>query len=118
MHAFICVPIIAGQQVIGVLYVDSGNPLEEFTQEDTAFSAAVANELALNLANIRLQKTLIHNERIAAIGLTVSNLAHNRQENVSEKRMRIPPIVGVPLLSKWLLGPSTLIICPMWNCRR
>ncbi|MGD9310621.1 MAG: ATP-binding protein [Desulfosarcina sp.] len=76
-NAFICVPIIAAEKVIGVLYADSGELFEEFTQEDTSFSAAVASELALTIANIRLQKKVIHNERMAAIGLTVSNLAHN-----------------------------------------
>ena len=77
LKAVICVPITAKEQVIGVLYVDSGDLFEEITQEDTAFAAAVASELALTIANIRLQKTVIHNERMAAIGLTISNLAHN-----------------------------------------
>ena len=75
--AVMCVPIIAGEKVIGALYVDSDSRLEEMTQEDTAFAVAVANELALTIANIRLQQTVIHNERMAAVGLTVSNLAHN-----------------------------------------
>ena len=75
--AVICVPAIAREKVIGALYVDSEDRLEEMTQEDTAFTVAVANELALTIANIRLQKTVIHNERMAAVGLTVSNLAHN-----------------------------------------
>jgi nitrogen-specific signal transduction histidine kinase len=37
----------------------------------------VANELALNIDNIRLQQEFFRSERMAAIGLTVSNLAHN-----------------------------------------
>ena len=77
LKAVICVPITATEKVIGVLYVDTGDLFEEITQEDTAFAAAVASELALTIANIRLQKTVIHNERMAAIGLTISNLAHN-----------------------------------------
>jgi len=75
--AVICVPIISRKKVIGALYVDSENRFEEMTREDTEFTVAVANELALTIANIQLQKTVIHNERMAAIGLTVSNLAHN-----------------------------------------
>jgi len=75
--AVICVPAIARDTVIGALYVDSEDRLEEMTQEDTAFTVAVANELALTIANIRLQRTVIHSERMAAVGLTVSNLAHN-----------------------------------------
>jgi signal transduction histidine kinase len=37
----------------------------------------VAHELALSIVNIKLQNSIIRNERMAAIGLTVSNLAHN-----------------------------------------
>ncbi len=77
LNAVICVPVIVTGKVIGILYVDSVNLFEQMTQEDVAFTAAVANELALTIVNIQLQKSAIHNERMAAIGLTVSNLAHN-----------------------------------------
>ncbi len=77
LNAIVCVPIIVTEKVIGVLYVDSGDLFEQMTQEDVAFSAAVAHELALTIVNIKLQKSVIRNERMAAIGLTVSNMAHN-----------------------------------------
>lgn len=77
LHAIICVPIIVAGGVVGILYVDAKDPFEQLTQEDAAFTAAVAHELALTIVNIRLQKSAIRNERMAAIGLTVSNLAHN-----------------------------------------
>ena len=77
LTAIICVPIIVTGKVIGIVYVDSGNMFEQITQEDVAFTAAVAHELALTIVNIRLQQSAIRNERMAAIGLTVSNLAHN-----------------------------------------
>jgi len=57
--------------------VDSGDLFEQMTQEDVTFTAAVAHELALTIVNIKLQKSAIRNERMAAIGLTVSNMAHN-----------------------------------------
>ena len=76
-NAIICVPIIHKNKVIGVLYVDSANPLAQLTQDDVAFTAAVAHELALTIVNMQLQQTAIRNERMAAIGLTISNLAHN-----------------------------------------
>jgi signal transduction histidine kinase len=77
LTAIICVPIIVTRKVIGIVYVDSGNMFAQMTQEDVAFTAAVAHELALTIVNIRLQQSAIRNERMAAIGLTVSNLAHN-----------------------------------------
>ena len=76
-NAIICVPIIHKNKVIGVLYVDSANPLAQLTQDDVAFTAAVAHELALTIVNMQLQQTAIRNERMAAIGMTISNLAHN-----------------------------------------
>jgi signal transduction histidine kinase len=77
LAAIICVPMIVAGKVIGIVYVDSGNMVEQMTQEDVAFTAAVAHELALTIVNIRLQQSAIRNERMAAIGLTVSNLSHN-----------------------------------------
>ncbi|WP_419661921.1 GAF sensor signal transduction histidine kinase [Desulfosarcina variabilis str. Montpellier] len=76
-NAIICVPIIFKNKVIGVLYVDSANPVAQLTQDDVAFTAAIAHELALTIVNMQLQQTAIRNERMAAIGLTISNLAHN-----------------------------------------
>jgi two-component system, NtrC family, sensor kinase len=77
LNAIICVPMLISQRVVGVIYVDSEDLLEPITQADVAFIAAVGHELAMSIANAQLQKSLIRSERMAAIGLTVSNLAHN-----------------------------------------
>ena len=77
LNAIICVPIMVTGKVLGILYVDAADLIEETSQEDVAFTAAVAHELALTIVNISLQRSVIRNERMAAIGLTVSNLAHN-----------------------------------------
>lgn len=77
VQSIVCVPMMKEQSVIGVLYAGSRTFLNSVTQEDAVFAAAVANELALNIDNIRLQKEALRNERMAAIGLTVTNLAHN-----------------------------------------
>ena len=76
-NSIVCVPLLRGDTVLGVLYVETSNILDPMTQEDAAFAAAVANELALNLDNIRLQRKALRNARMAAIGLTITNLAHN-----------------------------------------
>jgi two-component system NtrC family sensor kinase len=77
LNAIICVPIIITGKVIGIVYVDSERLFEPVNQEDVAFTAAVAHELALSIVNVKLQNSIIRNERMAAIGLTISNLAHN-----------------------------------------
>ncbi len=77
LRSIICVPIVGKQKVIGLLYAQANKLLSPFTKNDAEFVSAVANEMALNIDNIRLQRDMLRNERMAAIGLTVSNLAHN-----------------------------------------
>lgn len=77
LNAILVVPLMKGDKVMGMLYIDGRNILDAFTQQDVAFAAAVANELALCIENVRLQNELIQNERMAAIGLMMTNLAHN-----------------------------------------
>lgn len=77
LNSIICVPITKDDHVTGLLYADSSDVFEPLSQEDAAFTAAVANELALCIDNLQLQKQAIINERMAAIGMTISNLSHN-----------------------------------------
>ena len=75
--SIVCVPLFSGDQVIGALHIDTTNFLEPLTQSDMEFAAAVANEMAVSIENYGLQQDAIKNERMAAIGLTITNLAHN-----------------------------------------
>ncbi|MBI5895852.1 MAG: GAF domain-containing protein, partial [Desulfobacterales bacterium] len=77
LKSIIVVPLMKDDKVIGMLYIDGKDILHTFSRQDVAFSAAVANELALCIENVRLQNELIQSERMAAIGLTMTNLAHN-----------------------------------------
>jgi C4-dicarboxylate-specific signal transduction histidine kinase len=77
VRSIICAPMMRAEKVVGVVYLDSSLFYNWLTQEDAAFAAAAANELALNIDNIRLQKEALKNERMAAIGMTVTNLSHN-----------------------------------------
>ncbi|MCP4745156.1 MAG: FHA domain-containing protein [Desulfobacteraceae bacterium] len=77
VNSIICVPMIRQEKVVGVLYVDSNTVINPLVQEDAIFAAAVANEMALCIENTRLQQQALRNERMAAIGMTVANLAHN-----------------------------------------
>lgn len=77
IKSIICVPLMNRDAVIGALHLDNSDCLNPFTRDDMEFTAAVANELALSIANVNLQKKVINNEKMAAIGLTITNLAHN-----------------------------------------
>ena len=77
LNSIICVPLISGERVIGVLHIDNSQVLDAFTQNDLEFTAAVANEMSIAIDNSRLQQEAVQNERMAAIGLTITNIAHN-----------------------------------------
>jgi signal transduction histidine kinase/pSer/pThr/pTyr-binding forkhead associated (FHA) protein len=77
LRSIVCVPITSKNRVNGLLYAQSLSFIDPITKEDAAFASAVANELALTIDNHRLKTEVVRNERMAAIGLTVSNLAHN-----------------------------------------
>ncbi len=77
LNSIICVPLISGEKVIGVLHLDTSQILEAFTQNDLEFTAAVANEMSITIDNSRLQREAVQNERMAAMGLTITNIAHN-----------------------------------------
>jgi signal transduction histidine kinase len=68
---------MAGQRVIGAIHLDTSDFLNPLTSNDLEFVAAVANEMAMSIENHRLQENVIRNERMAAIGMTVTNVAHN-----------------------------------------
>lgn len=77
LQSIICVPLIDGHQVMGAIHIDTSDFLNPFMPNDMEFVAAVANEIAISIENDRLQRNAIRNERMAAIGMTVTNIAHN-----------------------------------------
>jgi signal transduction histidine kinase/pSer/pThr/pTyr-binding forkhead associated (FHA) protein len=83
IRSIICVPLFDRDKVIGALHVDSRDVLNSFTQNDMEFAAAVSNEMALAIENCRLQHEAIKNEKMVAIGLTITNLAHNIKNMLS-----------------------------------
>lgn len=77
LRSIVCAPISGNKGPIGLLYAQANNLVSPFNKEDAKFVSAVANEIALNIDNLRFQQEVLRHERMAAIGLTVSNLAHN-----------------------------------------
>ena len=77
IKSIICVPMVRRSRVIGAIHVDTRDYLNPFNRSDMEFTAAVANELALSIENCFLQQKAINNEKMAAVGLTITNLAHN-----------------------------------------
>ncbi|MDY6790930.1 MAG: ATP-binding protein [Thermodesulfobacteriota bacterium] len=77
LNSILCVPLMVRERVIGVFHLDTSQIMDAFTQNDLEFTAAVANEMAFTIENHRLQKEALQNEKMAAVGLTITNMAHN-----------------------------------------
>jgi len=77
IRATMCVPLIIQNKVIGIIHVDNRTNVDAFSEEDLAFLTSIANELAVSIEHLRLREEIILKERMAAIGETVTNIAHN-----------------------------------------
>jgi len=102
-HSLLCVPLVAADKLLGIIYLDSCNPATPFSQDDLQLLAAIAGlaAVAINNANqferlgletqqlraeVNLQHGMVGNspllrdvyqliERVAPSGATV---AHSR----------------------------------------
>ena len=83
INSFVCVPIIQENQVIGTIYIDTNEGLSPFNQNDMEFLAAMASELAENIDNCRMQLQEIKSDRVNAIDLNITHLAHNLQSLIA-----------------------------------
>ena len=72
----LCVPIQSGERMWGVLELINKRNHAEFMKDDMRLSEAVAAEISLALEISYLHREIVRNERMAAIGQTVSGLAH------------------------------------------
>lgn len=77
IRAAVAVPLLSGEQVLGIVYLDADAGRGRFDEEDLSFLSALCGEIALNLEHARLQREISRSERLAAIGQTITGAAHN-----------------------------------------
>jgi signal transduction histidine kinase len=77
IRSAICAPMIVADRVIGVVFLDTMNMQKQFAQEDLEFVTIVASETGVALANMRMEREMIHRQRLAAVGETVAGISHN-----------------------------------------
>jgi two-component system, NtrC family, sensor kinase len=77
MRSVMCVPLISHHHVFGFIQLDSSSASRTYDNEDLAFLANLAVEVGLQLHNLRMIRKQIMSERMAAIGQTITGLAHN-----------------------------------------
>jgi len=77
IRSAMCVPLIAKNKVLGVLHIDTREEVRAFTEADLSFVSSLANELALSLDNLEMRESMVQQEKMAAIGQTITGVAHN-----------------------------------------
>lgn len=77
IRSAMCVPLAGKRSLMGLLFLDSRESLHAFTEDDLAFVSALATDAAMTLENLSLLGENIRQERLAAVGQTISGLAHN-----------------------------------------
>jgi signal transduction histidine kinase len=77
IRSAMCIPLINKQRIIGILFIDTRESIQCFTEDDLAFTSSIANDISMSLENLRLAEENIRNERLAAVGQTIAGLAHN-----------------------------------------
>lgn len=77
IRSAMCVPLIAKGRVVGVLHVDTHESVRAFNEADLTFLSSLGNELALSLDSLQMREKMLQQEKMAAIGQTITGVAHN-----------------------------------------
>lgn len=99
---FVCVPMMASGRSIGVIYLESNNPLAKFTMDDVQLLSAVAGLGAIGIENARQFERLGNeNQRLRAeVNLTHDMVGHSaKMREVYQFIERVAP------------SDSTVLIC-------
>ena len=74
--SILCVPMSTSNKCVGAIEVLNKENDGAFTKEDREFLQAIATQAAISIENAKLHEQIVKSERLAAIGQTVSGLAH------------------------------------------
>ena len=77
IRSTMCVPMISKNRVIGVIHIDTKESIHAFSDDDLAFLTSISNEIAVAWENLKMREEMIRNERMAAVGQTITGIAHN-----------------------------------------
>ncbi len=77
LQSVICVPMIAREDVLGVIYLDCATARHIYTEEQLRLIVSIARVAALAIEEARLVAERMRMERLAAAGETVAALSHH-----------------------------------------
>jgi signal transduction histidine kinase len=76
IRAIMCAPLIVSDRVLGMVEVDCGAGGISFSEDDLRLLTGLASQVSIAMENSRLYREVEHSRRLAAIGQTVSGVAH------------------------------------------
>jgi len=76
LRSMMCSPLVVGERILGGIQVSTTGRGAPFNAEDLQLLATVAGQAAVAAENTRLHSEMVAKERLAAVGQTVSSLAH------------------------------------------
>lgn len=76
IRSIMCAPLLAADTVIGMVEVSSGKGGITFSEDDLRLLTGLSSEVSIALENARLYDEVEQSKRLAAIGQTVSGVAH------------------------------------------
>lgn len=77
IHSAICAPLLIGDRIFGVAYLDAQQSFRQFTQSNLACLTNLTAQLALALENIRIHNERRQAEQLAVIGRTMAEVSHS-----------------------------------------
>jgi len=76
LRSMMCSPLLVRDRLLGAIQVDTTDIAQRFTNDDLLILATVAGQVAFAAENALLHRRAVQQERLAAIGQTVSGVAH------------------------------------------
>ena len=76
IRTVVCVPMVAEDEVLGVINVDGDDPTKPFVKDDMSLLLGIAGQAALALANSRLHKRLLKQELIEQDLILANRIQH------------------------------------------
>jgi len=95
IRSMMCAPIIANDEALGIIHLDTTRQDRQFTLDDLDLLAAVTNQTAFAIANAQLHRKLLLQER------TERDLQLARQVQESFLPKRFPEIAGMQFCASY-----------------
>ncbi len=77
MRSVICAPIVAREQVLGVIHLDTPVQAHTYNEHELRLTTTIGYQTGLAIENTRLLQAVVERERLAAAGETVAYLSHS-----------------------------------------